>query len=83
MANFVLQLRELKRQGLTQQDIASRMGRSVKSVQSKWSRIADEGEKRKHVRFSEAEGKLVGLSGFVYCMYSFLLCPLSSCCAWL
>ena len=54
-----MQLRELKRQGLTEQDIASRMGRSVASVQSRWRKIADEGEKRKLVRFSKAEDKLV------------------------
>ena len=57
-----VQLRELKRQGLTNQDIASRMGRSVASVQHRWSKIADEGEKRKRVRFSKTEDKLVRLT---------------------
>ena len=52
----MLQLRYLKRQGLSQQDIASRMGRSVGSVRYRWSKIADEGEKRKCVRFSAALG---------------------------
>ena len=57
-----MQLCGLKRQGVTNQDIASRMGRSVKSVQGRWSQIADEGEKRKQVPFSKAEDKLVRLT---------------------
>ena len=54
-----VQLRELKRQGLSNQDIASRMARSVDSVRQRWRRIAGEGEKRKWVRFSNAEDTLV------------------------
>ena len=56
---WCVQLRELKRQGLTNQDIASRMGRSAASVQHRWRKIADEGEKRKRVRFGKAEDQLV------------------------
>ena len=62
-----MQLRELKRQGLSNHDIASRMDRSVGSVQSRWSQIADEGEKQKQVRFSTAEDKLVGVHSLVRC----------------
>ena len=54
-----MQLRGLKRQGVTNQDIASRMGRSMDAVKHRWHIIAGEGEKRKRVRFSKAEDKLV------------------------
>ena len=81
---FSVKLRELKRQGLTNQDIASRMGRSVRSVTGRWSKIADEGEKRKQVRFSKAEDELVGFT----CLTSIYLVTthtsfFPSCCAWL
>ena len=55
-----VQLRELKQEGLTNEEIASRMDRSVRSVKNRWRTIADESEKQKRVRFSKAEDKLVG-----------------------
>ena len=54
-----VQLRELKQEGLTNEEIASRMDRSVASVQGRWSTIADESEKQKRVQFTKAEDRLV------------------------
>ena len=54
-----VQLRELKQEGLTYEEIASRMDRSVHSVHGRWRTIADESEKQKRVQFSKAEDRLV------------------------
>ena len=53
------QLRELKRQGVSDEDIAGRLGRSIRSVQNKWRKIGTNSEKQQRVPFTTKEDKLV------------------------
>ena len=69
------QLRELKRQGVSGEDIASRLGRSIRSMQSKWRTIGSDSEKQQKVPFTKKEDKLVSVTLFQPCSVLLTLFP--------